>query len=159
MKKVTFFLFITLCINCYARVDYKCLISYSYNKSVGLGYTRASSEPMEITVSFISGAEFKERKSPTERYAIVWFSQTNCAIIKLDAKRNTYVEKLTLKDLYDVLTAGGVYGEQINGGELDDMDMKYRWYITLRDPKRNYDFVDPKLRRYNERTDYSLYAL
>lgn len=159
MRKFLCLIFATLCINCYARVDFKCLVNYSYFKKVGLGQTRESTKPEVVTVSFISGAEFKQKGSPLEKYALVWFSQTNCAVIKLEPKRTTYVEKLTLKDLYDVVTAGGVYGEQVNGGELDDMDMKYRWYITLRDSRNNMEFVDPKLREYNERTDYSLYAL
>ena len=160
MKKFLCLLVLFVSISAYARVDYKCLVNYRYTKSTGYGaYTMVESEPKVVTVSFISGAEYNPRKSPTEKYAIVWFSQTNCAVIKLDTKRTTYVEKLTLQDLYDVLTAGGVYGEQINGGELDDMGMEYRWYITLRDRNNNYDFVDERLRAYNLRTDYSLYAL
>lgn len=160
MKKFLCLLVLLVSTSAYARVDYKCLVNYRYTQSTGYGsYVTTESEPKVVTVSFISGAEYNPRKSPYEKYAIVWFSQTNCAVIKLNAKRTTYVEKLTLQDLYDVLTAGGVYGEQINGGILDDIGMEYRWYITLRDRNNNYDFVDEKLRLYNIRTEYSLYAL
>lgn len=160
MKKLMLLIFALTSITCFGRVDFKCLVNYGHNvKTSFAGYTYTYSEPKVVSVSFISGAEYSPRKSSTDRYAIVWFSQTNCAVIKLKPKRITSVEKLTLQDLYDVLTAGGVYGEQINGGENDDMDMPYSWYITLRDRNNGYEFVDPKLREYNLRTDYSLYAL
>lgn len=160
MKKILVFILALTSIVCYGRVDFKCLVNYGYNVRSSYGsYTYTYSEPKQVTVSFISGAEYNPRKPSTDRFAIVWFSQTNCAVIKLKPKRITSVEKLSLQDLYDVMTAGGVYGEQINGGENDDMDMPYSWYITLRDRNNGYDFVDPKLREYNLRTDYSLYAL
>ena len=160
MKKLLCLLVLLVSVSAYARVDYKCLVNYMYTKSTGYAsYTRVESEPKVVTVSFISGAEYNPRMSPYDKYAIIWFSQTNCVVIKLEAKRTTYVEELTLEDLYDVLSAGGVYGEQINGGELDDAGMQYKWYITLRDRNNNYDFVDDRLRSYNVRTGYSLYAL
>lgn len=159
MRKLLFLFILFVSTSIYARVDYKCLVNYRYHKANGYGYTSTSSEPKVVTVSFISGAEYNPRKPATDKYAIVWFSQTNCAVIKLDAKRTTSVEKLTLQDLYDVLTAGGVYGTQVNGGELDDLGMEYKWYITLRDRTKNYDFVDERLQAYDERTGYSLYAL
>jgi len=161
MKKLLCLFFATLCITSYARVDIKCLVSYTYNRSDGVPglYTNTTSDDMEVTVSFLSGAEFRDRKPATEKYAIVWFSQENCAVILLEPKRTTYDLELTFEDMYDVVSAGLVFGEQVNGGSLDDMGFPYRWNISLRDPKRGYDFVDPRLRDYNNRTGYSLYAL
>lgn len=159
MKQILSILTLLIGFSCFARVDYKCLVNYRYAVATEYGGYTEESEPKVVTVSFLSGAEYSPRRSSTEKLAIVWFSQTNCAVIKLDPKRITSVEKLTLSDLFDVLSAGGAYGEQINGGELDALGLPYRWYITLRDHRKNYDFVDERLRAYNERTGYSLYAL
>lgn len=159
MKQILFILTLLISFCCSARVDYKCLVNYRHSVATEYGGYTTESEPKVVTVSFLSGAEYSPRRPSTEKLAIVWFSQSNCAVIKLDPKRIISVEKLTLSDLYDVLSAGGAYGEQINGGELDALGMPYRWYITLRDSRNNYDFVDEKLRAYNERTGYSLYSL
>lgn len=70
---------------------------------------------------------------------LVWFSQTQCAVIKLEPKRFSSSYKLTWEDLPN-LTRGfsSVSGEKVNGEELDDLDMPVRWHFDFRDKNREY---------------------
>lgn len=133
----------------YARVDVDVLVYYSYSENTyGGRYERRESKPVKARVSFISGAEFNILKPSTERYALVWFSQTECAVIKLEPKRFSSSYKLTWEDLPN-LTGGfsSVSGEKVNGEELDDLDMPVRWHFDFRDKNRGNAYVDDRLER------------
>ena len=133
----------------HARVDVDVLVYYSYNRHISGGrYVHESSEPVKARVTFISGSEFTIPRLSTERYAIVWFSQTQCAVIKLDPQRLSSTSRLTWEDLPN-LTGGfsSVSGEKVNGEELDDLDIPYRWHFDFRDRNRGNSFVDSRLER------------
>ena len=60
---------------CYARYDAVCYVQYMTKQ----GW----SEKVATEVSFVSGVELTPKQYSNEVYAIVWFSNNNCAIIKL----------------------------------------------------------------------------
>lgn len=151
MKKTLLLLLIALVlpITSFARIDVQCIVRTHHQKGNGWGaYSGVYSDPVKCTVSFISGAEFKIRRPSTEKYALIWFSRDECAVIKLEPKKTVPVEKLSIEDLPDITGGSGiVFGEKDNGEEIDDMGMPYRWEINFHDRNNNYEYVDPRLQR------------
>lgn len=153
---ITFFL-ICCSLSLHARVDVDVIVYYTYNEnSYGAFYERKTSEPVVARITFISGSEFNIPKPSNEKYAIVWFSQTECAVIKLKPPRFNLSSTLRWDDLPD-LTGGSssVSGEKINGEELDDLGMPFNWHFEFRDKKNGNAYVDRRL----EERFYSYYPL
>lgn len=144
-----FLMALLLSITTFARVDVQCIVRTFHNKGNGFGaYSGVYSDPVTTTISFISGAEFKTPRPSTDRYALIWFSREQCAIIKLEPKRLIPNNNLTLEDLPDLTGGSGIlFGEKNNGEEIDDLGMPYRWEINFRDRNNNYEYVDPRLQR------------
>lgn len=132
-----------------SRVDVRCLVNttafvpFTVNGVVA-GYKYESSDPEFATVSFLSSEEYGQSPFSTDEYAIIWFSQTNCAVVKIDNALITSKRKLEVTDLPQVTKGKGlVYGDQVNNSQGNNI----RWCINFHDPNNGNEFIDEYLRR------------
>lgn len=111
-----------------ARYDAICYVQYETEE----GW----SEKITTEVSFVSGIELTPKQYSNEVYAIIWFSNSNCAIIKL---RDNYISSdFKQKDFRSLYWINKYYnGKQVNS------EYKRLWKITAKDDFNQ--FIDERV--------------
>lgn len=102
----------------YARYNAICYVQYMTKQ----GW----SEKVATEVSFVSGVELTPKQYSNEVYAIVWFSNNNCAIIKL---RNNFISTdFKQQDFRSLYWMSKYYdGQQVNS------EYEQTWRIIAKD--------------------------
>ena len=102
----------------YARYNAICYVQYMTKQ----GW----SEKVATEVSFLSGVELTPKQYSNEVYAIVWFSNNNCAIIKL---RNNFISTdFKQQDFRSLYWMSKYYdGQQVNS------EYEQTWRIIAKD--------------------------
>ena len=102
----------------YARYNAICYVQYMTKQ----GW----SEKVATEVSFVSGVELTPKQYSNEVYAIVWFSNNNCAIIKL---RNNFISTdFKQQDFRSLYCMSKYYdGQQVNS------EYEQTWRIIAKD--------------------------
>ena len=102
----------------YARYNAICYVQYMTKQ----GW----SETVATEVSFVSGVELTPKQYSNEVYAIVWFSNNNCAIIKL---RNNFISTdFKQQDFRSLYWMSKYYdGQQVNS------EYEQTWRIIAKD--------------------------
>lgn len=115
---------------CHARYNAVCHVQYMTEE----GW----SEEVATEVSFVLGTELSPQQYSNEVYAIVWFSNNNCAIIKI---RDNYIPttpKFRQKDFRSLFWMTKDYdGYQVN------TEYEQKWRITAKD--RYGRFIDERV--------------
>ena len=102
----------------YARYNAVCYVQYMTKQ----GW----SEKVATEVSFVSGVELTPKQYSNEVYAIVWFTNKNCAIIKL---RNNFISlNFKQQDFRSLYWMSKYYdGQQVNS------EYEQTWRIIAKD--------------------------
>ena len=102
----------------YARYNAICYVQYMTKQG---WYEKVATE-----VSFVSGVELTPKQYSNEVYAIVWFSNNNCAIIKL---RNNFISTdFKQQDFRSLYWMSKYYdGQQVNS------EYEQTWRIIAKD--------------------------
>ena len=111
----------------YARYNAICYVQYMTKQ----GW----SEKVATEVSFVSGVELTPKQYSNEVYAIVWFSNNNCAIIKL---RNNFISTdFKQQDFRSLYWMSKYYdGQQVNS------EYEQTWRIIAKDDYNQ--FIDKR---------------
>lgn len=119
MKYLISLVLILLSQTSYARFDAVCNVQYLTEN----GW----SDEVLTEVSFVSGVELTPKQYSNEVYAVVWFSNDNCAIIKLRDDVIT-IGKFKQKDFRSLYWLTKSYdGKQVNS------EYERKWRITAKD--------------------------
>ena len=111
----------------YARSNAVCYVQYMTKQ----GW----SEKVATEVSFVSGVELTPKQYSNEVYAIVWFTNKNCAIIKL---RNNFISlNFKQQDFRSLYWMSKYYdGQQVNS------EYEQTWRIIAKDDYNQ--FIDKR---------------
>ncbi len=136
VKYTVGFIIIFLPLYAQAKITLKCDVVYESSMFKWSDYYRRD-------VDFMSGHEIGGIYRGSDLYAVIWFSQTNCAIIKMDYNGLllSEVDEYFMSTYFgfDVLNEGRL-GEQVNADE------KIRWRIYGKD-ERGF-MIDDAFKRY-----------
>lgn len=142
MKRIVLFIVLMFaCMNIYARVTIMCDVVYE--ESVGKW-----SEFRRTNVEFLSGKEKGDILNQTKLYAIIWYSQGECSVIKIDYD-SPILSDVDVSFIYYFLTFD-ILNEGRSGTQINDNGKNRKWRIYGKDD--NSFLIDPIFSRGDYRT-------
>jgi len=142
MKRIVLFIVLMFaCMNIYARVTIMCDVVYE--ESVGKW-----SEFRRTNVEFLSGKEKGDILNQTKLYAIIWYSQSECAVIKIDYD-SPILSGVDVSFIYYFLTFD-ILNEGRSRTQINDNGKNRKWRIYGKDD--NSFLIDPMFSKGDYRT-------
>lgn len=126
------FILLSLCFHVYGRFTAQCDVIYE--KSVG-----EWSEFHRVNVEFVSGREMRDIMNQNSVYAVIWYSQTECSVIKMDY--NTIITSDIDKFFVFMLFGSDMLNEGLPGVQTNDNGEHIKWRIYGKD--ENSFMIDP----------------
>ena len=118
------FILLSLCFHVYGRFTAQCDVIYE--KSVG-----EWSEFHRVNVEFVSGREMRDIMNQNSVYAVIWYSQTECSVIKMDY--NTIITSDIDKFFVFMLFGSDMLNEGLPGVQTNDNGEHIKWRIYGKD--------------------------